>query len=69
MCLTLSIASAVHLGFAEPIPPSVRDAARRAFEDPRFTGEPIVDSEDADVNGTKGANGQNDDAVVKNLER
>ena len=31
MCLTLSIASAVHLGFAEPIPPSVRDAARRAF--------------------------------------
>ena len=69
MCLTLSIASAVHLGFAEPIPPSVRDAARRAFEDPRFTGEPRVDSEDADVNGTKGANGQNDDAVVKNLER
>jgi len=69
MCLTLSIASAVHLGFAEPIPPSVRDAARRAFEDPRFTGEPRVDSEDSDVNGAKGANGQNDDAVVKNLER
>ena len=70
MCLTLSIASAVHLGFAEPIPPSVRDAARRAFEDPRFTGEPRVDSEDVDVNvGTKGANGQDGDAVVKNLER